>query len=383
MKRAIRLAAAVLCLFTVILAAAPMAMAQNTQTLPYVLPAGGPREGLLRIVNLSGESGTVSIHAIDDAGERFGPVTLDLGANAAVHFSSRDLEQGNAARGITNGIGDGTGIWRLEFESDLDFGALAYIRTSDGFLTSMHDKVPVTDGTYHVMFFNPASNRSKQSRLRLINPGTTAAEVTISARDDAGVCATGGLVTLTLPAGASQTLTAQALEAGGEGFTGSFDDGTGKWRLFVTSSAPIEAMSLLSTATGHPANLSTVPFDASADSCRETTDSTDDHGDTRFTATVVNAPSTTAGNVEGADDMDYFRFVIPSTGALRIFTTGIGTLGFIDPDPVGLFWELQADVAYNHFNFERVDAGTCYFRIRGRRMLVDRYTLHIEFTPTD
>lgn len=245
----------------------------TSQTLPLVLPAtDGGREGFVRIINNSPRAGTVSIHAIDDAGERFGPITIDLAANGAVHFRSRDLEQGNAARGISAGIGDGVGNWRLEFESDLDFRALAYIRTLDGFLTGMYDKVPETAGTHHVVFFNPASNLSKQSRLRLVNPGTSAAEVTISARDDAGVCAPGGLVTLTLPAGISQTLTAQALESGEQGFTGSFGNGTGKWRLFITSSALIEVMSLLSTASGHLANLSTVPFDADADNCRGTSD---------------------------------------------------------------------------------------------------------------
>ena len=276
MKNTIRFAAAVVCLFTAILAAAPMAMAQNTATLPLVLPVGGPRDSLVIISNNSARAGTITIRAIDDTGERFGPVTLSIDANAGARFHSRDLEQGNPAR-LSSGIGDGEGNWRLEFESDLDFEALAYVRTSDGFLTSMHDKVPETAGTHRVVFFNPASNISKQSRLRLVNSGTAAAEVTISARDETGVCATDGLVTLTIPAGESRTLTAQALEAGGDGFTGSFGDGSGKWRLFITSNVPIEAMSLLSSASGHLANLSTIsggPFDASADSCRGTTEPT-------------------------------------------------------------------------------------------------------------
>ena len=177
MKRAIRLAAAVACLFTAILAAAPMAMAQNAQTLPLVLPAGGPRDSLVFIINQSARAGTVTIHAIDDTGERFGPVTLSIGANAAARFHSRDLEQGNPDR-LSAGIGDGVGNWRLELESDLDFGAMAYVRTSDGFLTDMYDKAPVTEGIHHVLFFNPASNISKQSRLRLINPGAASRIVT-------------------------------------------------------------------------------------------------------------------------------------------------------------------------------------------------------------
>ena len=252
-----------------------MAMAHNTQTLQMVLPVTDAGvTSLIRIINNSPLAGVVRIHATDDAGERFGPVAIYLPENGAVNFTSQHLEQGHFAHGLS-GTGDGVGNWRLELDSSLNFVALAYIRTSDGFLADMYDKVPETAETHHVAFFNPASNMSKQSRLRLVNPGTTVADVTISARDDEGVCAPGGSVTLTIPAGASQILTAQALEAGEQGFTGSFGNGIGKWRLFVTSSAPIEVMNLLSTASGEGerlADLSTMLFDADADNCRETSD---------------------------------------------------------------------------------------------------------------
>ena len=141
MKRAIRFAAAAICLFTAILAAAPTAMAQTTRTLPLVLPVtDGGRESFVRIINNSPRAGSVRIHAIDDTGRRFGPTTIDLAANGATHFRSRDLEQGSATRGMS-GVGNGSGNWRLELDSSLNFGALAYIRTSDGFLTGMYDKV--------------------------------------------------------------------------------------------------------------------------------------------------------------------------------------------------------------------------------------------------
>ena len=101
---------------------------------------------------------------------------------------------------------------------------LAYIRTPDKFMTAMHYVAPVSEGGDHwVPFFNPGSNTSKVSHLRLINPGTTKAEVTVTGRDDAGDAAS-GTVRLTLPAGAARTLTAQALEAGGEGIDGSLGD---------------------------------------------------------------------------------------------------------------------------------------------------------------
>ena len=238
----------------------PEPPASGLLTLPLVLPEadGASREGFMRIVNRSGQAGTVSVTAIDDTGERFGPVTLEIGAGGAVHLTSRDLEQGNAAKGLPEGVGDGEGSWRLELDSALDVVALGYIRTSDGFLTSMHDIVPVAEGTHRVPFFNPGSNTSKVSHLRIINPGTTEAEVTVMGRDDGGDEAS-GTVSLTLPAGGARTLTAQELEAGGEGFDGSLGDGAGKWRLTVTSSASIEVMSLLQSRTGHLSNVSTEP----------------------------------------------------------------------------------------------------------------------------
>ena len=99
--------------------------AQNTHTLPLVLPAtNAALTGFVRIVNDSFQSGTVRITVIDDTGERYGPVSLALDGNEAVNFNSRDLEQGNAAKGLPVGVGDGSGSWWLFLETALN------IRTS-------------------------------------------------------------------------------------------------------------------------------------------------------------------------------------------------------------------------------------------------------------
>ena len=121
----------------------------------------------------------------------------------------------------------------------------------------MHDTVPVRDGAYEVAIFNPGSNSNLVSRLRVINPGDAAAEVAVTGIDDAGA-SPGTSVEFEIPAGDSLTLTASDLEAGA-GVDGALGDGTGKWRLQVTSNEPIVAMSLLSSPTGHLTNLSTVP----------------------------------------------------------------------------------------------------------------------------
>ena len=216
------------------------------------------REGFARVINHDMEAGEVSIEAIDDSGSGHGPITLSIKAGETVHFNSGDLEDGNAAKGLPEGVGSGEGDWRLVLNSELDFEALSYIRTGDGFLTAMHDTVPIRDGAYDVAIFNPGSNANQVSRLRLINPGDAAAEVTVTGVDDAGA-SPGTSVELEIPTGQSLTLTASALEAGA-GVDGALGDGAGKWRLRGNCrTEPIVAMSLLSSPTGHLTNLSTVP----------------------------------------------------------------------------------------------------------------------------
>ena len=226
--------------------------------LPLVLPAsGGDRTGFVRIVNWSDTPGEVRIRGIDDSGQRTDAVTLSLGAAAVAHFNSEDLESGNETKGLSGGIGQGDGGWRLELQSDLEVEALAFVRTADGFVTGMHDLAVDVEGLVDVPFLNPASNTSQESRLRLINPGGVAAVATVSGHDDNGAAPPYGLVRLRLPPGESRTITARQLEAGANGLRGRFGDGVGKWRLSVASEQPIEVMSLLQSPTGNLTNLST------------------------------------------------------------------------------------------------------------------------------
>ena len=215
------------------------------------------RQGFVRVINHSTVAGTVTIVAVDDGGTEQDPLTLAIGAGETVHFNSDDLETGNPDKGLTGATGTGDGDWRLELTSQLDVEVLAYIRTEDGFLTAMHDTVPVGGGSHRVAVFNPGSNERQLSRLRLINPGSTLATVTVQGLDDRGD--EHGSVELSLPAGSARTVDARELESGSDDFTGNLGDGDGKWTLTVDGNEPIHAMSLLATPTGHLTNLSTVP----------------------------------------------------------------------------------------------------------------------------
>ena len=362
----------------------PMAApAQTIHTLPLVRPADfSGQESLVRIVNRSATFGTVRITAIDDTGRRFGPVTLTLGARQALNITSGDLERGNTAKGLPVGVGNGSGSWRLDLVTALTIEPLAYIRTPDGFLTSMHDEAPVSEeGSHWVPFFNPGSNTSKVSHLRIINPGATAATVTVTGRDAAGDAGS-GTVSLTLPAGAARTLSAQDLERGGAGFSGRLGDGAGKWRLNVRSSGSIQVMSLLSTRTGHLANLSTAPSYAGGVAPPPPPD---DHGDTLATATVVGVPSTTAGRLEEVDDLDVFRFELSRVGRLQVQTTGgtdtFGVLGRVgDPASIALDDDSGAGANFR-ITQEAAQAGSWSVAVAGYEgTATGAYTLQIEFS---
>ncbi len=241
-------------------------------TVPLLPSDDAPRgrQGFVRIINHSGkEVEEVKVTAFDDTGREAGSFTLEnLGPWQTVHFNSRDLELGNRAKGINNGVGRGEGSWYLEVApSEPEVEVLSYIRTPDGFLTSMHDLVPSRGIEHRVAVFNPGSNRAQASRLRLLHPrcpqseqsGCSPANVAIFGVDDAGKRSPD--VRFQLASGVACEVTAAQLEGldpspaclgGGN----SLGDGDGKWQLFISADQHLHVMSLLDGASGHLTNLS-------------------------------------------------------------------------------------------------------------------------------
>ena len=232
--------------------------AARRYSLPLLLSTSDSRRhGFVRMINRSDRPGTVSVLAVDDAGIRHGPFELEMDAQQTIHFNSNDLESGNPERGIPNGTGAGQGAWRLELTTDLDIAPLAYVRTSDGFLTGMYETAETLgDGRYYVPFFNPAANTRQVSSLRIVNPGLEDAGITVTGIDDRGAAPPDGEVWLHLPAGEARVIAANELESGGDALQGRFGSGTGKWRLFLSSTAPVEVASILDSPTGNLSNLS-------------------------------------------------------------------------------------------------------------------------------
>ncbi len=239
------------------------AVAVHAATVPYFPSASDPdRQGFVRVINHSAQAGEVSIEAVDDAGMAF-EATLPIEATQTKHFNSDDLEFGNAGKGLV-GIGSGTGDWRLTVTSDLRIEALAYVRTREGFVTSMQHAVPRIGHRHRIATFNPASNLNQVSELRLANDGDAIAEVHVLGIDGNGAEEE---LSLDIPARRTLTVAAQDLESGlapahwppTARINGALGDRLGKWQLILTANAPLLVMNLMSSPGGEVSNLSALP----------------------------------------------------------------------------------------------------------------------------
>lgn len=234
--------------------------------VPLFPAAAHTNQGFLRVIN-RGAAGAARIVAFDDTGAARAPIRLTIGAGRTAHFNSTDLERGNPAKGLSGGVGVGVGEWRLEVRSasaseardgTAELQVLAYVRSPEGFVSSMHDIAPVTGAAHRVPTFNPGSNTTRQSLLRVVNLGAAPATAVVAGVGDDSV--EGRRVVFGVPAEGARTVSASALEVGGDGIVGALGAGIGKWRLAVTANQPIAVMSLLRGSSGPMTNLSTTLY---------------------------------------------------------------------------------------------------------------------------
>ena len=242
----------------------------HSRSIPLMLSAAEKirtgRQGFMRIQNYADSSASLRITGIDDSGQKHGPIKYVMEPRTSIHFNSDDIEQGNVNKGLPDGLGDGDGWWRLQIKAAIPIFATAYIRTSDGFLTGMHEAAPswVDDTGDHmtlVPIFNPASNYNQVSWLRLTNQGQEPARVAVLGIDDAAQTGD-GVIRFRIQTSGSAYVSAEDLEEGIEYDDGtlseSLGDGKGKWQLLVVSDQPLRVASLMFTPTGHLSNLSSI-----------------------------------------------------------------------------------------------------------------------------
>ena len=218
------------------------ARASGTQAHVPLLPsASSPAPGMMTLSNLSPQAGQVRITAIDDAGRRREPLTLDMQAGGSVSLTSRDLERGNRFKGLEGAAGPGAGDWRLELSSGLNVRINAHSLGADGALASL----PGTAGVRaHEAFWFPsaAGALGRQGLLRIVNHSPHGGTVRIVPHDAMGNAYPP--LTLTLGAGGAANLDAWDLELGNaaKGLDGSAGPGVGDWRLELSSELDIEVL---------------------------------------------------------------------------------------------------------------------------------------------
>ena len=328
-------------------------------------PGGGP-QGVLRLLNEADTAATVTVEAIGYDGNIAGSAVLTLDGFRAVELSAAELQSGSPAKGLAAGLGTMGGNVRLTIDSDVPVVPSAYVRGADGTLAAMNATVPGTGNPesgqyrYDVALFHPAGHVSQRSRLRLVNPGGTAAQVTIGARDDTGAPASGGAVRLTLPAGGARTLSAQQLEAGDPAvLTGRLGAGTGNWRLSVSAEHAIGVAHVTVDAAGDWRNLSTtaidgwVPENAAAFEARfrgRAIAVRDGSGDRLELRALENGRIRESAVIGGVEIIGYegpYEYVRTGRGAARVTLLGEQTewyLHFASPDS-GWYahWAMDAD----------------------------------------
>ena len=112
-----------------------------TTTEVYVLNPGSNtnQRSLLRVVNTTGTTGTVTITGVDDNGDPApgGAVSFQIGANRGLVLTAQDIENGDASIGLSGALGDGAGKWHLTLDSSVDLAILSLLDTPNGFITNL------------------------------------------------------------------------------------------------------------------------------------------------------------------------------------------------------------------------------------------------------
>ena len=92
-------------------------------------------ESQLRIVNPNPEEAKIAIEGIDDQGNDSDTVQVTLAAYAALTLTASELEDGDTE--IEGSLGDGTGKWRLQIESNQSLMLMSLLSSSNGYLSNL------------------------------------------------------------------------------------------------------------------------------------------------------------------------------------------------------------------------------------------------------
>ena len=139
-------------------------------------------------------------------------------------LSATDLENGNEDKGLTTGLGAGSGDWRLAISGTSKIDVLVYLSQGEDLYSTLHDVIEPTDNEFWIPLLPADGQLSTESYLRVSNLTDETADITIHGRDDDGVLS--GQVRLQLNSGSSRWLSVSDLESGR--FVGELGDLEGK-----------------------------------------------------------------------------------------------------------------------------------------------------------
>ena len=200
--------------------------------------------GFLRLINRSDSLGEITIEARDESDSTYESKVINMKAHAALQLTSADLERGSLVFG--SGLGDGEGLWTLDFSSESDLELMYFSATSDHSIAAMHDRVPMSNASNtHVVQFLALDETKASNQVRIINSSSEDAQIRITGTDEMGEFSQS--ISLTVPAARSQLLTEDELVDGSIEITGNLGTGSGTWQLEICSSASIQVIHLVST----------------------------------------------------------------------------------------------------------------------------------------
>ncbi len=161
----------------------------------------------------------------------------------------------------------------------------------------------------------------------------------------------------------------------------TFSDGTVDWGVVgIVLGGTIGENSV---AVGIDSGVSNLITAAISDS--GVTTPSDDHGDTRNTATKIGLNRSVSGNLETRWDIDYFRFLLRDEGTVTISTTGrINTFGELENNSGNYIAANDDSGSGKNFLITReLDPGTYYISV-GASFYEEagNYTLRVDFTET-
>ncbi len=108
----------------------------------------------------------------------------------------------------------------------------------------------------------------------------------------------------------------------------------------------------------------------------------DDHGNTRSSATSLSLGSSRSGQIETGSDVDYFRVQVSGSGTLTVYTTGsLDTQGELQSDSGSLLTSDDDGGNGVNFRIERsVSSGTYYIKVESYGSSTGSYTIHARFS---